>query len=65
MQISLIKKMDEYRNNPEKLSTTKVGEYIPLGFLMPTISLFKPVKNEHNVYRGEDCMKKFCGKEDN
>ena len=34
---SLIKKLDEYKNNPEKFSTTKVGEHIPYGYSMSTI----------------------------
>ena len=33
--------MDECKNNPEISSTTKVGEHIPPGFLMSTISSFK------------------------
>ena len=27
-----IEEIDEYRNNPENLSTTKVGKHIPSGF---------------------------------
>ena len=27
---------------------------------MSTISLFRSIENEHDVYRGKDCMKKFC-----
>ena len=27
---------------------------------MSTISSFKGIENEHDVYRGKDCMKKFC-----
>ena len=27
---------------------------------MPMISSFKSIKNRHDVYRGIDCMKKFC-----
>ena len=29
-------------------------------FSMSKISLFKDTKNKYNVYRGKDCMKKFC-----
>ena len=28
--------------------------------LMLTTSSFKCIKNKHGVYRGKDCMKKFC-----
>ena len=34
---SLIKKTDNCKNNPEKSSTTKIGEHIPCGYLMSTI----------------------------
>ena len=27
---------------------------------MSTICLFRNVKNKHDVYRGKDCMEKFC-----
>ena len=27
---------------------------------MSTISTFKIIENKHDVYRGKDCMKKFC-----
>ena len=29
-------------------------------FPMSTISSFKSIENKHDVYRGKDCMKKFC-----
>ena len=27
---------------------------------MPIISSFKSLENKHDVYRGKDCLKKFC-----
>ena len=27
---------------------------------MTTISSFRSIENKHDVYRGKDCMKKFC-----
>ena len=27
---------------------------------MSKISFFRSVENKHDVYRGKDCMKKFC-----
>ena len=27
---------------------------------MSTLSSFKNIENKHDVYRGKDCMKKFC-----
>ena len=41
----------------ENSSTTKVRKHIPSGFSMPTILSFE---NKHDVYRGEDCVEKFC-----
>ena len=55
----LIEKIDGCKNNPENSSTTKVGEHIPSGFSMSTISSFKSIENKHDVYRGKDCIKKF------
>ena len=56
----LIEQTDRYKNNPENLSTTKVSEHISSGFSMFTISSFKSLQNNHDVYKGKDCMKKFC-----
>ena len=56
----LIEKTDGYRNNPENLFTTKESEHIPSGFSMSTISSFRSIEYKHDVYRGKDCMKKFC-----
>ena len=56
----MIEKIDGCKNNPENSSTTKVSEHIPPGFSMSTISSFTNIENKHDVYRGKDCMKKFC-----
>ena len=56
----IIEKTDGCKNNPENSSTTKVSEHIPSGFSMSTISSFRSIENKHDVYRGKDCMKKFC-----
>ena len=55
----LIKKVDRWKNNPAELSTTKIGEHIPCGYSMSTIYTYDGIENNHDVYRGEDCMKKF------
>ena len=57
---SLMGKTEGCKNNLEKLSTTRLSEHIPSGFSMPTISSFKSIENKHDVYRGKDCIKKFC-----
>ena len=56
----LIEEIDGRKNNPENPYTTKVGKNIPSGFSMSTISSFKSIEYRHDVYRGKDCIKKFC-----
>ena len=56
----IIEKIEGCKNNPEKSSTTKVSKHIPSGFSMFPISAFRSIENEHDVYRGRDCMKTFC-----
>ena len=55
----LIKQIDGWANNPEKSSTTKLGEHIPCGYSMSTICGFDNIENKHSLYHGEDCMKTF------
>ena len=57
---SLIEETDGCKNNPKTSSTTKVGIYVPSGFSMSTISSLKSIENKYDVYRGKDCMKRFC-----
>ena len=52
--------MDGCKNNPEKLSTIKVGEHVPYKYSMSTIWTFDGKENKHAIHRDEDCMKKFC-----
>ena len=56
----LIEKIDGCKNNPENLSTAKVGEHILSGCLMSTVSSFKNIENKHDIYGGKNCMWKFC-----
>ena len=56
----IIEKIDRCKNNPENLYTTKVSKHILSGFSMSAISSFRSIENRHDVYRGKDCMKKFC-----
>ena len=57
---SLIRKIDGCANNPKKSSTTKLGEHIPCEYSMSTIWGFDHIEDKHTLYRGEDCMEKFC-----
>ena len=56
-----MKKIDGCENNPENSYTKKVSEYIPPEFSVPRISSFGSIENKHDVSRGKDCMKMFCG----
>ena len=55
----LIEKIDGFKNNPEKFSTTNISEHIPSGFLLYIMSLFNNIENKHVVYRAKDRMKNF------
>ena len=57
---SLIRKVDESRNNTENSSATKVGQHILCGYLMSTIWAFDHIENKHTLCCGKDCRKKFC-----
>ena len=57
---SLIKKIDGCANNAKNSSTTKIGEHIHCGYSMSAIWAFDHIENKHTLYRGKDCMKKFC-----
>ena len=57
----IIEKIDGSKNNPENSSTIKVSKHIRTSFSMSTKSLFRSLENKHDLYRGKDCMKKFCG----
>ena len=50
----LVKKIDGCANNPEKSSTTKIGNHIPSRYLMSTIWAFNDIENKHILCHGED-----------
>ena len=37
-----------------------MGEHIPCGYSISTIWGFDHIEDKHTLYRGKDCMKKFC-----
>ena len=57
---SLVKKVDGCANNPENSSVKKIGEHIPCGYSLSTISEFDQIEDKPTLYRGKDCMKKVC-----
>ena len=56
----ITEKIDGCKNNPKNSSTTKISKNIPPGFSISKISSFRSIESKHDVYRGKDCMKKFC-----
>ena len=56
----IFKKIDRCANNPENSLTTKLGEHIRCGYSMSKILAFDHLENKHNLFRGKDCLKKFC-----
>ena len=56
----LIEMTDRCKNNPENSITTKAGKHISSGYSMSIMSSFKSIKNNRNIYRYKDFMKKFC-----
>ena len=55
----LLEKIDTYKSNPEKSSTTDVSKHNPSGFSKSTISSFKNIENKYDLRRSKDCMKTF------
>ena len=39
---------------------TKIGKHISCEYSMSAIWGFNHIEDKHNLYRGKDCMKKFC-----
>ena len=56
----IIRKIYGRANNPEKYLIMKIGEHIPCGNLMSKSWGSDHIKDKYNLYRREDCMKKFC-----
>ena len=46
----IIERTDSCKSNPENSFTTKVGKRIKSSFSMSTISSFKSIENNHDVY---------------
>ena len=56
----IIQEIDRCTNNLQHSPKTKVSEHIALGLSMSTMSSFRRIENEHDVYKSNDCMIKFC-----
>ena len=49
----------EVKNNPENESTRKIIEHVLSGFAMSTISTFKSIWNNYDVYRDKYYIEMF------
>ena len=52
---SLIKKIDNCKNKPEKIE-----KHIPCGYPKSIIWALDHIENKHSLYWGEDCTKTSC-----
>ena len=57
----LLQKIKSCQNSPEKSYTEKKAVHRPSGYSLITCCSFDKSKNERKYYRGNDCMKIFCG----
>ena len=54
----ILENIDGCKNNPE--NSLGFIFHILSGFSISTRSSFRSIENKHDVFRGKDCMKKFC-----
>ena len=47
------------QNNPNESYTERKAKHEPSGYALSLICSVDKIKNQHNVYRGKDCIKKF------
>ena len=57
---SLLEKIHTCHKNLEQSSTTKVNKYTGCGYSLFKHFSFDSNKDQHDYYRGKDCMKNFC-----
>ena len=60
LECLLLLKQQSCQNNPDKSYTEKKAIHEPCGYSLDLISSFDLKENKHSVYRGNDCIKKFC-----
>ena len=53
-------KRNHRKSNFKIFSTTKIGKHILCRYPMRIILAFEKVEYKYSLYRGDDCMKKFC-----
>ena len=56
----LLIKEQSCQNNPNESYTERKAKHEPSGYSLILVSSFDSKENKHNVYRGRDCIKRFC-----
>ena len=56
----LLIKEQSCQNNPNESYTERKAKHEPSGYSLSLISSFNSKENKHSVYRGRDCIEKFC-----
>ena len=57
---SILKPIQGLENNPRISSTRGINNHIPSGWCVRSEFAYGKVENPLKLYRGEDCVKKFC-----
>ena len=53
-------KQQSCQNNPKESYTERKAKHEPSRYSLSLISSFNSKENKHSVYRGRDCIEKFC-----
>ena len=56
----LLIKEQSCQSNPKESYTERNAKHEPSGYALSLICSFNSNENKHNVYRGRDCIAKFC-----
>ena len=56
----LLIKEQSCQNNPKESYTERKAKHEPSGYSLSFISSFNSKENKNSVYRGRDCIEKFC-----
>ena len=56
----LLIKRQSCQNNPNESYTKRKAKHVHLGYPLSLICSFDKTKIKHSVYRGRDCIEKFC-----
>ena len=57
---SILKPIQSLENNPRISSTRGINNHFPSGWCVRIEFVYGKVENPLKLYRGEDCIKKFC-----